>query len=152
METLTNFVRAQIDVGAAWIPNGAPDFQQTKIRPTHAEATTIENILPSILPTAQILEIEISLQYRANGNVVTGDYLAPVTHASLLKFWGEKIASVAPSVGRAGNKGRLEKIETPISRVMRALRTRSFRGHARDAHVARVASQATARTTPPAVT
>ena len=76
-------------------------------------------------------------------------YLAPVTHVALWKFRGDKIASVILSVGRVGYTSRLEKIETPISRIVQALHTHSYREQAPEAHVARVASQATARTTPP---
>ena len=122
--------------------------KQTQIRLTDVEATPIDKTLPTILPTSRIHEVEISLQYRAKDNVVTGNYLAPVTHAALLKFWGDKIASVAPTVGRVGYVRRLEKIETPVSRIMQALQTHSCRGRGRKAHLARVAPQTTARTTP----
>ena len=121
-----------------------------QVRLTQDDSKPTECTLASILPTARIPEVQISLQYRAEDNVVTGDYLAPVTHVALLKFWGDKIASVAPSVGRVGYMRRLEKLQTPINRIMQALQTHSYREQAREAHVARVASQATTRTTPPA--
>ena len=76
--------------------------KEIQIQLTHVEATPIETTLPTILPTSRIPEVDISLQYRAKDNVVKGDYLALVTYAALLKFWGDKIASVAPSVGRVG--------------------------------------------------
>ena len=68
----------------------------------------------------------------------------------MLKFWGEKIASLTPSVGSVGYVRRLEKFERPISRITQALQTHSYREQARESHDAHVASQATARTTLPA--
>ena len=69
---LTMVLRAQLDVGAAGLPNEAPDFSQSnQIRLTYIEATPIETTLPTILPTARIPEVEISLQYKAKDNVVT---------------------------------------------------------------------------------
>lgn len=76
--------------------------KQFQIRLTHVQATPTQSTLPSIPPTARVAEADILLPYRAKDNVGTGDDLAPVTHAVLLRFWGTEIAFVAPSVGRAG--------------------------------------------------
>lgn len=60
--------RVQIDVGAARLQSGAPDYRQENSNPTHARP--IHADLLAVLPTARDPGIEISFQYRAKDNVV----------------------------------------------------------------------------------
>ena len=107
----------------------------------------VDMVIPNVLQTARISKIHLNFVYTAPDEVVTGDYLAPVTHSVLREFWNEKLAYVAPAIAKVGCVKRLAYTASPIEQIAKALQRFTIRNNAQKAHIARAAARnATAAT------
>ncbi|KAF8242247.1 hypothetical protein K440DRAFT_617785 [Wilcoxina mikolae CBS 423.85] len=76
----------------------AEKIQITLLRSTSA---SVEFLLPSLLPTARIPEIKLDFAFEGRGKVRVG-MLAPLVDVAVRSFWGDKVARMAPFLGRVG--------------------------------------------------
>ncbi|KAF8545138.1 hypothetical protein BDD12DRAFT_267739 [Trichophaea hybrida] len=74
------------------------EIQITLLRCTRS---SVESLLPSLLPTARIPEIKLDFSFEGGGKVRVG-MLAPLVDVAVRSFWGDKVSRMAPFLGRVG--------------------------------------------------